>query len=69
MTTWNHWARGESVTKLQLPKGGLYDSSQFPTLKEILPGVIPEQARPEFHQPNATNLVVHQGGGNIGDGE
>lgn len=67
MSTWNHWARGESVTRLQLPKGGLYDSAQFPKLKPILPGVIPEQAHPEYYQPKEESLVITEGGaGNNG---
>lgn len=63
ITAWNHWANGESVTKTQLPKGGLYDSDQFPvTLNPVLPGVIPEAARNEYHQPGSDNLVVTAGG-------
>lgn len=60
--TWNNWAQGESVSKIQLPKGGLVRSNQFKNLLPVLPGVIPESAREEFHTPTADNAVIHEGG-------
>lgn len=61
MQTWNNWARGESVTRLQQPKGGLNRSDQFPKLITPLPGVIPEAARNEYYQPKKDNAVIKEG--------
>jgi hypothetical protein len=63
--TWNNWATGDSVARLQLPKGGLQRSEQFRPLQRINPGIIPPNAHDEQWTPKVDNLVIKEGGGHI----